>query len=622
MKESRGAKERKRLRWRKLDNAAQAFPAATGKKDSRVFRFYCVLKEEVRLDILQKALDLTLEKYPLFLSVLRKGVFWFYMEPRRIPAVAKPEDRPPCSRIYVPDQKKLLFEVSCFKNRINLEVFHGLTDGTGAMQFLKELVKNYLTEAHPDGIFPDVGGDELTDSDYEEDSFSQYYTGRKDREKSGEEKESGGVAGKRRSRPAFQLRGERLEQSEMEITEIRLSAAQVHKKAKEYGVSVTAYLAAAFLYAIYEEVPKSRLKKPVSLMIPVNLRNFFPSGSMTNFWSWIESACIFNEDTALGDVIVRMKEAFGKEALREEIYGRMNDLVRLEKNLFLRAVPLEIKNLFLLAGTTLGGRSVTAVYSNMGRIQMPAEYETYIERFGFFASTDKMQMCSCSYGDALVVGLTSKIIGQNICRNFISILQKDGLECREEENDFPGYHEKPSRKALTGLKIFSFVCTAAVVICWMLNYILTFGRWWAGYVTAGVFCTWLLVMVGYRKRKNPLKNGMWQLVIVSAGAVLWDVFTGWQGWSVDFVLPLAALVNALSMVIISAAAKFETSEYLFYLVQAGACGLVPFILLVSGVVSAPYPSVICSGVSLLFLVGLAIFKWKDFVREVQKKFRV
>ena len=103
-------------------------------------------------------------------------------------------------------------------------------------------------------------------------------------------------------------------------------------------------------------------------------------------------------------------------------------------------------------------------------------------------------------------------------------------------------------------------------------------------------------MVGYRKRKNPLKNGMWQLVIVTVGSVLWDIFTGWQGWSVDYVVPLAILVNMLSMIIISAAGKMEVSEYLFYLVQAG--------------------------VSLLFLLGLAIFKWKDLVREVQKKFRV
>ena len=172
-------------------------------------------------------------------------------------------------------------------------------------------------------------------------------------------------------------------------------------------------------------------------MIPVNLRSFFPSESMTNFWSWIETACNLGEKASLEDVIGKMKEAFGKEALREEISCRMNDLVRLEKNPFLRAVPLEIKNLFLMAGTTLGGRSVTAVYSNIGRIQMPPEYERYIKRFGFFASTDKLQLCSCSYGDTLVLGFTSKIMNSNICRNFVNILKRQGITCRVEENDFP-----------------------------------------------------------------------------------------------------------------------------------------------------------------------------------------
>lgn len=601
--------EKKQRRWRKLDNAAQAFPAATGKKDTRVFRFYCMLKEDVQEELLQRALEQTLEKYPLFLSVLRKGLFWFYMEPRDIPALVHPESRPPCSRIYVPDQKKLLFEVTYYKKRINFEVFHGLTDGTGAMNFLKELVRNYLILAHPGETIPEIdGGQELTQNDYEEDSFSQYYTGAKEK--------------RAKSRPAFQLKGERLEQEEMEITEILLSAGEVHRRAKEYGVSVTAFLAAAFLYAIYEEIPKSRLKRPVSLMIPVNLRNFFPSDSMTNFWSWIETAHDLGENAKLEDVIRKMKDVFGKEALRKEISCRMNDLVRLEKNPFLRAVPLEIKNLFLLAGTTLGGRSVTAVYSNIGRIQMPLEYGKYIKRFGFFASTDKLQLCSCSYGDDLVLGFTSKILNSNICRNFVSILKKEGIASHIEESDFPGYNEKPSRTALTGLRIFSFTCTAAVVICWMLNYLLSPGEWWAGYVTAGVFCTWLLIMVGFRKRKNPLKNGMWQLVIVTAGSVLWDVFTGWHGWSADFVIPLASLVTLFSMVILSAACRMEASEYLFYLVQAGAFGLIPFILLLAGVVTVPYPSVICAGISLLFLIGLVIFKGKEFAREVQKKFRV
>ena len=82
-------------RWRKLDNAAQAFPAATGKKDTRVFRFYCQLKEDIQADLLQKALEETMEHYPVFSMVLRKGLFWFYLEQRDLPAKVEEEKRPP-----------------------------------------------------------------------------------------------------------------------------------------------------------------------------------------------------------------------------------------------------------------------------------------------------------------------------------------------------------------------------------------------------------------------------------------------------------------------------------------------------------------------------------------------
>ena len=206
--------------WRKLDNAALAFPAVTGKNDTRVFRFYCELKEEIKEETLQKALDRTMEKYPLFRAVLRKGLFWFYLERRDIPAVVKEEAGAPCSGLYIPDKKTLLFRVSYYKNRINFEVFHALTDGTGAMHFLMELVKDYLQEAHPEKELPELFPDEnITGRDMEEDSFSQYYSSDipKDKEK---------------KKAAVKLKGEKLVHSDMHITEVVLSVKDIHQRAR------------------------------------------------------------------------------------------------------------------------------------------------------------------------------------------------------------------------------------------------------------------------------------------------------------------------------------------------------------------------------------------------------
>ena len=398
-------------KWRKLDNAALAFPLVTGKNDTRVFRFYCQLKETVDGEILQQALDQTMKKYPLFQAVLRKGLFWFYLERRDIHATVKQEKRPPCSSLYIPDKKSLLFQVSYHNNRMNFEVFHGLTDGTGAMNFLEELVQNYLILAHPETELPRVEHEEeITPGDQEEDSFSQYYSSEIPRNKE-------------RKPAAVKLKGEKLVHSDMDITEVILNVKETLAKARSYGVSITILLTAMLLCAIQEEIPRNRQKKPVTLMIPVNLRNYFPSQSMGNFFGWIEVGYVFEEDTSFEEVLSSVKQQFQEQLQKDRIAMNMNGYVRIEKNPFVRAVPLEIKKFFLMAGANLGSRSITAVYSNIGIIRLPEEYKEYIERFGIFASTDSLQLCSCSYEDQLVLGFTSKIPDDSIQRNFMKKLR-------------------------------------------------------------------------------------------------------------------------------------------------------------------------------------------------------
>ena len=146
--------EQKRAYWRSLDNAAKLFSAASSPKDTRVFRFYCELKEEVKEEILQEALNQTIQKYPVFLSVMRKGLFWHYLEKSELRPVVREEYKEPCSSLYVRDKKTLLFEVTYYEKRINFEVFHALTDGTGATEFLRELVKNYLYLIHEEDLEP------------------------------------------------------------------------------------------------------------------------------------------------------------------------------------------------------------------------------------------------------------------------------------------------------------------------------------------------------------------------------------------------------------------------------------------------------------------------------------
>lgn len=597
-------------KWRKLDNAALAFPLVTGKNDTRVFRFYCQLKEKVDGEILQQALDQTMEKYPLFQAVLRKGLFWFYLERRDIHATVKQEKRPPCSSLYIPDKKSLLFQVSYHNNRMNFEVFHGLTDGTGAMNFLEELVQNYLILAHSETELPRVEHEEeITPGDQEEDSFSQYYSSEIPRNK--EKKPA-----------AVKLKGEKLVHSDMDITEVILNVKETLAKARSYGVSITILLTAMLLCSIQEEIPRNRQKKPVTLMIPVNLRNYFPSQSMGNFFGWIEVGYVFEEDTSFEEVLSSVKQQFQEQLQKDRIAMNMNGYVRIEKNPFVRAVPLEIKKFFLMAGANLGSRSITAVYSNIGIIRLPEEYKEYIERFGIFASTDSLQLCSCSYGEQLVLGFTSKIPDDSIQRNFMKMLKKEEISYKEEKNEFPGCGEIQQKEDRKVMQTFSFLCIVVAVVCGMLNYLTLETLNWFWFAAAGCFCGWLVVFVAYAKRRNILKNEAWQLLIITILCILWDHFTGWRGWSLDFVFPFGSLAVLGSVPVIARVNHLESEEYLYYFMQAAMIGCVPLILLWTGLVHYKIPSVVCVGISFLVLAGLFIFQKKNMTREFHKKLRM
>ena len=268
--------EQKRAYWRSLDNAAKLFSAASSPKDTRVFRFYCELNEEVKEEILQEALNQTIQKYPVFLSVMRKGLFWHYLEKSELRPVVREEYKEPCSSLYVRDKKTLLFEVTYYEKRINFEVFHALTDGTGASEFQRELVKIYLYLIHEEDLEPvELSNQYLTVKDQEDDSFSRYYDPDFPRKK------------KKKIR-AVQIKKGGKGYEELQINEASMSVKELLGIAREKKVSMSVLLTAAFICAIHEEMSRMQEKKPVILMVPVNLRKIFPSDSMLNFFGYIE----------------------------------------------------------------------------------------------------------------------------------------------------------------------------------------------------------------------------------------------------------------------------------------------------------------------------------------------
>lgn len=603
--------EQKRAYWRSLDNAAKLFSAASSPKDTRVFRFYCELKEEVKEEILQEALNQTIQKYPVFLSVMRKGLFWHYLEKSELRPVVREEYKEPCSSLYVRDKKTLLFEVTYYKKRINFEVFHALTDGTGATEFLRELVKNYLYLIHEEDLDPvELSNQYLTVKDQEDDSFSRYYDPDFPRKK------------KKKIR-AVQIKKGGKGYEELQINEASMSVKELLGIAREKKVSMSVLLTAAFICAIHEEMSRMQEKKPVILMVPVNLRKIFPSDSMLNFFGYIEPGYQFGGGKdSFEDVLEAVKLYFQENLSKEHMAGRMNELIAIEKHKILKWAPLELKNRCIRAGAKMAEQEVTAVLSNMSVVKMPEDYAQYIEKFGVYTSTNRTELCICSFQDTLSLGFTSRYDSTNIQRNFYRILKELGASVKVAEPDFPE-DARPNYEGKKVLQIFTFCCIAAIVISMMTDIIISPGVHWSVFVAAGCVTMWLTMAVGYVKRFNLLKNAAWQLLIMSGICVLWDLGTGWRGWSVNIGIPDICLLIQVVMLIISRIRSLSPREYMIYYVMAAVYSMIlPLILLVTGIIHYRTPSVICIGCSFLLLIGLILFKRKEFKEEMHKKFHV
>jgi len=410
-------KGRKPVEWTKLDNAAKIFPPTSNERDTKVFRFVCELRDEIDENILQEALDKTMPLFPFYQTVLRRGFFWYYFESTELaPKVAR-EYKLPCSMLYHPNRRNLLFEVTYYKNRINLEVYHALTDGTGALAFLKTLLYYYITLRYREDF-----KDRLPVLDYDasitqkmDDSFLKHYTGKR-------------IPKKVKIIKVYRIQGRRFMDNRIKIIEGVMPVKEVLELAHKYDTTLTVYLTALFIRAIYKEMPARSRRYPVVISVPVNLRAYFPSVTARNFFATINVKYDFAASgDKLEDIIKEVKECFNRELTQKKLQEHLNKLSALEHNAFMRMVPLILKDTVLSLANRLNDRQITAALSNIGRIAVSPELEPYINMFSCFTGVKRPQIALCSFKDKLVVSFSSPFTGTDIQKNFFRFLTDENV---------------------------------------------------------------------------------------------------------------------------------------------------------------------------------------------------
>lgn len=419
----------KQANWRRLDNSAKIFPIASSKKYSSVFRLSAVLKEKINKETLKKAVDKVLENLPSFKVKLKKGAFWYYFEDNNKEIIIEEEKDYPCKYIEPSTNNDYLFKVTYFENKINLDIFHSLTDGNSGIVFLREIVYTYIELAHPENFSKKLRLERKLSNNTEDDYLKNY-----------DKKSKGGRGGKK----AYALKGKILPLAAIGVTHVNINLKDLKEKAKEKGVTVTQYLTAVIIYAIYNSnYKKYNGKRPIKVCIPVDLRKYFKSETVSNFFSYITVQADMNAKMlqSFDGMLKFVKQDFEKMLTKEEISKTMSANVKLGNNAFIKTIPLFLKLIIVKLSYIEIRKYTTTTFSNIGRIGIIGEYQKYIDKFLMLIApetVEKIKCSSCSFENNLVFTFTSTLQSTEVEQEFCKKLKEEEIEISVEGN---GVHD-------------------------------------------------------------------------------------------------------------------------------------------------------------------------------------
>ena len=420
-------KKENKLNWRRLDNSAKIFPIAAGRKYSTVFRLSAVLKEEVNEKILYQAVNRALEQYPSFKVRMKAGFFWYYFEynPKKI--IIEEEKDYPCKYIEPKTNNNYLFKITYFKNKINIDIFHSLTDGNSGNMFFKEIIYNYLEIAHKNELKEERKSRKIIECDTE-DSYIKNYDKK--------------AKGNSSSKKAYVLKGKKIRFGGISTIHEIIDLEELKEECKKYGTTVTQYLTAVLIYSIYEANYKKynyKGSKPIKVCIPVNLKKYFPSKTISNFFSYITlEAEMQKENLNTFDKIVEfVKSDFKKRLQEQEIIKTMSANVKLGNNFLIKIVPLPLKKLLVRLSYIEIRKYTTITYSNIGRIGIIGKYKNYIDYFLMLIApepVEKIKCSSCTYENKMVFTFTSILKDNSIEKRFYEFLKEKNINVEIESN--------------------------------------------------------------------------------------------------------------------------------------------------------------------------------------------
>ena len=421
-------KETNEITWLKLDNAGLIYPSTLSRNFASMFRLTVSLTEEINKDILNTALITVLKRFPTFNFELRQGFFWYYLNRINMPPVIDKDYNNPMLRINFDKNNKYLFRIRTYKNRLAIELFHALCDGTTALSFLLTLTCEYLKlkyKIRPKYTDLVLNPKEEPSKEEIEDAFLKVTS------------KNGALV---REHKAYHIKGSKEEEHLLNIITGVVNINEIKKIAKQYNSTITELLTALIIISIQELRKKDKIKsnKEIKVSIPINLRKIYNVKSQRNFSSYVNVAVDTKKDYSLEEVITIIKDQLKVLLSEDSINAKISANVKLMKNHFIRRVPLFIKrHVMSIIEAQMGDGYITTTLSNLGYVNVPESMKKYITDMNFILGKSRGKstaITSIGYKNNLYITFSRIIKESDFERIFFTKLINLGINVYIESN--------------------------------------------------------------------------------------------------------------------------------------------------------------------------------------------
>lgn len=417
-----------KTKWYRMDNSAMIYPMVITQKTQSIFRLGVALKESVDGNFLRIGLSTALERYPYFKVELKHGLFRHFLDENLHYPIVEKDDGNLLEIFNFKHNRHYLFRLTYYENKIFLDLFHGLCDGTGGMEFLKTIVYYYFKAQNKlisrDNIItlstPEKEGEI-------EDAFLKYY--QKINIIEGTKKMAGGAAFRI---PSKQFSGEGLG-----LIQLTVNTEKLLQLARSYNCTITVFLSALALYTVATRYKDINKKDNYVAFIPINLRKLFPSNTLGNFTLFAKGKVSPKEEISLENYIRIIKDDLKKQTDKKDLETKISFTSLMDKLYFLRFMPIFVKGFISRIGRDISSKSKqTLIISNLGKIDFDEEGDK-VDYFFFNQNCGKnspLNMGIVSYKEKTLISFSRKLIETTIEKDFARSLVNFGLEVTVSSN--------------------------------------------------------------------------------------------------------------------------------------------------------------------------------------------